>query len=118
MSNTVNVDGVDIRFYNIYKPLIEPTEDEVTSDPFELRSAGLYSLLASKMTGAENDVYFKMQILDITKNEWQDAAQGGSVIKMWQNREIVTIGGVSAIVRFYKPQTTGQALGLSIGYYN
>lgn len=118
MSQVITVDGVDIKVFNVSKTLIEPTENEATSAAFELRAAGLYSLLASKMVGTENDVYFKMQILDTTKNEWQDAAQGGSIIKMWQNREIVTIGGVSALVRFYKPLTTGQALGLSISYYN
>lgn len=114
----LDLGGVEFKAYNIYRVIMEATENEATSPPLELRANTLYSLLASKMVGAADSVFFKMEIFDSAKNAWQDAAQGGGIIKMSQDREIITIEGVSAIVRFYKPPTLGQPLGLSLAYFN
>lgn len=117
---TLDLGGVPTPFkaFNQYKTLIAATEDAAISEPFELRPSNLYTLKASKMIGTENDVYIKMQIWDITKQAWDDLAQGGSIIKMWQDREIITIGGVGGIVRLVKSATAAQPIGCFLAQYN
>lgn len=116
----IDVDGTPTAFksYNQYPILIQPTDTQAFSTPFELRPSNLYTIKASKMTGTENDVYIKMQIWDITKQAWDDLAQGGSIVKMWQDREIITIGGVGGIVRLYKSPSAGQQIGCFMAQYN
>lgn len=116
----IDVNGTlkPFKAYNQYKVLIEPTDAQFIGEPFELRPSNLYTIKASKMTGTENDVYIKMQIWDITKQAWDDLAQGGSIVKMWQDREIITIGGVGGFVRLHKSPSAGQQIGCFMAQYN
>lgn len=104
---------INTQLSNKYDTVIEPTEDAVTSEPFEVRPRTAYTLVATNMEGAAEVEYIKLEIFDTTTKEWQDFTKSGEALKLHINKTVAALPYLACILRFVKTATS-VPVGLSI----